>query len=482
MPQKALSQYLAPFIGILITFGFGYLPPIDPITPMGMKVLGAFLGMIFLWSFCSVLWSSLVGILALAICGYAPMPQVVAMSFGDTVPVLIFFSMVLFGAIQEAGITRYIARWFLTRKILNGRPFLFSFIFIYTTYILGALAATIMPVLLLMWGILYSFLQEVGYKKDDRYTAIMVIGTLFGAISGQASKPFTGSALMIAGSFEKVANAQLNYLQYMSFGLILCTICIVFVSLVIKYVLRPDVSRIANISVEHFEKDKLPAMDLSQKIMVGVLISFFALVLLPTLVPKTIVGMGILNKIGPLGVAIAFVAALCLMKVNGKPLMNFKQTAGKHVIWDVYLLVAMAMAISKAMTAEGMGITPFMMQSLDPILGGHGPLVFMGLLILISCSITQFANNGVMGVLLMPVINAFAASNGISFEATAVLIIFSTHIALLTPAASPYAAVLYGNTEWIDKRDVAKYAVVIFTITTLTYIFIGIPMANVIYG
>ncbi|MFI3270612.1 MAG: citrate transporter [Pseudomonadota bacterium] len=482
MPQKAFSQYLAPLIGMIITFGFGYLPAIDPITPMGMKVLGAFLGMIFLWSFCSVLWSSLVGIIALAISGYAPMPKVVAMSFGDLVPVLIFFSMVLFGAIQDAGITRYMARWFLTRKMLNGRPFLFSFVFIYTTYLLGGLAANIMPVLLLMWSVLYSFLQEVGYKRGDRYTAIMVIGTLFGAISGQASKPFTGSALMIAGSFEKVANTNLNYMQYMIFGFILCSLCIVLVSLFIKFVLRPDVSRIANISVEHFEKDKLPPMDLRQKILAAVLAGFFILVLLPTLIPNTIIGMGLLSKMGPLGVAIAFVAGLCLFKVDGKPLMNFKEAAGKHVVWDVYLLVAMAMAISKAMTAEGMGITPFMMQNLDPILGGHGPIMFMALLILISCSVTQFANNGVMGVLLMPIIGAFAESNGIFFEATAVLVIFSTHIALLTPASSPYAAILYGNAEWIDKRDVVKYAICIFTITTLTYVLIGIPVANMIYG
>ncbi|MEF9958448.1 MAG: hypothetical protein RR448_12500 [Niameybacter sp.] len=37
-------------IGLLLMFGMGYLVPIEPITPMGMKVLGIFLGVYILTS------------------------------------------------------------------------------------------------------------------------------------------------------------------------------------------------------------------------------------------------------------------------------------------------------------------------------------------------------------------------------------------------------------------------------------------------
>ena len=43
-----LKTYLFSLVGIGIMFGFGMLAPIEPITPMGMKVLGIFLGVIFL--------------------------------------------------------------------------------------------------------------------------------------------------------------------------------------------------------------------------------------------------------------------------------------------------------------------------------------------------------------------------------------------------------------------------------------------------
>lgn len=478
---KDLSYYILAAIGVLITFGFGYLPPIEPITPIGMKVLGIFLGMIFLWSFVSLLWPSLLGIVAIIISGYAPLPVVIKMSFGDVVPVLILFAMVLFGAIQNAGVTKYISRWFLTRKVINGKPVVFSFVFIYSGYILSALSANILPIILFMWAILYSVLDDVGYKKGEKYTTIMVIGTLFGCISGQAAKPFTGSALMIAGAYDKVSGGQLDYLRYMSFGFIMSTIGLLLFALLIKYVFRPDMSKIKNISAERFKRDKLPPMGPEQKLMMGALFGYLIMVLLPSILPKTLPGVNILAKIGPLGVVILFVVALSIIKINGKPSLNFREIAAKHIGWDIYILVAMAMAISSAMTSDVTGITEFLAESLKPVLGGHSFFTFVAILVIFSTAITQFANNGVMGVLLMPVVKIFSEQSGGSFEAAATVMIFALHTAFLTPAASPYAALLYGNKDWVEQKDVIKYGGLICIMAILMYTVIGVPLMSLIY-
>lgn len=478
---KDLGYYIASAIGILIIFGFGHLPPIDPITPIGMKVLGIFIGMIFLWSFVSILWPSLLGIVALMISGYAPPPQIIRMSFGDTVPTLVLFAMVLFGAIQHAGVTRYISRWFLTRKVINGKPIVFSFVFMYATYVLAALSANILPALLFMWAILYSVLEDVGYKKGDKYTAIMVVGTMFAAISGQAAKPFTGSALMILGAYEKVSGVQLDYLHYMLLGFIMSSIGIFLYSLLIKFIFCPDMSRIKDISIERFQRDALPTMDMRQKIMMASLFGYLILVLLPSILPQSIGAIALLAKMGPLGVVILFVVALSLFRLEGKPIMDFKEIAGKYIIWDVYFLVCMAMVISGAMTADVTGITGFLQKSLDPILGGHSPFMFTLILVVFCVSITQFANNGVMGVLLMPVIKVFVEQSGGNFEAVAALVVFALHVAILTPAASPYAAILYGNKDWVSQKEVAGYGLVICVMAIFLYTAIGIPIMNIIY-
>ncbi len=45
--NKDTNYYILSLIGIAIMFGFGFLPPIAPITPLGMRVLGVFIGVIF---------------------------------------------------------------------------------------------------------------------------------------------------------------------------------------------------------------------------------------------------------------------------------------------------------------------------------------------------------------------------------------------------------------------------------------------------
>jgi len=475
---KNFTYALMSLIGLLLIFGFGHLPPIEPLTPVGMQVLGIFLGMIFLWSFVSILWPSLLGIIALGMSDYAPMKKVLLMSFGDVVPILVFFAMVLFGAIQHEGVTRYISRWFLTRKIINGKPVVFSFVFIYTTYVLAALSANVLPALLFMWAILYGVLEDVGYKKGDRYTAIMVIGTMFGAISGQAAKPFTGSALMMVGAYEKVAKTQLDYLPYMLFGLVMATLGILVYCLLIKFVFRPDMSKIRDISIERFKKDALPPMDLRKKILFVSLFGYLILVLLPSVLPKSIALIALINKLGPWGVVIGFVIALTMFRVEGKPVIDFKEIAGKYVVWDVYFLVCMAMVISDALTAESTGITTFLTTNLNPLLGDRSPLALTIIVVLFSVPITQFANNAVMGVLLMPIIGAFSAQSGANFVAIATLMIFALHIAIMTPAASPYAAILYGNKSWIDQGDIVKYGGIITVMTIILYVVIGTPLIN----
>lgn len=474
-----ILYYLHTCIGLCLIFGLGHLTPFGSVTPMGMQVLGIFAGMIYLWSFVSVLWPSLLGIIALGMSDYAPMRKVLLNAFGDGVPVLVFFAMILFGAIQHHKITNYISRWFLTRRMINGRPLIFSFIFLFTTYVLAALSANLLPALLFMWAILYGVLTNVGYKKGDKYTTVMVIGTMFAAISGQAAKPFTGSALMMTGAYEKAAGQGLDYLRYMSFGFVMSTISIMVFTLMIKYIFRPDMSRIANISIERFQQDKLPPMDLRQKILFVSLFGYLILVLLPSILPKSIAFIALLNQMGPWGVVIAFVVVLCCVKVDdGQPVINFKEITGRYVVWDVYFLVCMAMVISDALTNEATGIGPFLTQAMRPILGGQSAFMFTAVIVATSVIITQFANNAVMGVLLMPIVHAFSLENGINPAVTATVMIFALHIAILTPAASPYAAVLYGNKEWVEPGDILRYGLAIVAMTICLYLALGYLVAQ----
>jgi solute carrier family 13 (sodium-dependent dicarboxylate transporter), member 2/3/5 len=63
--KKIIRNYIniAIIFGVMIAFHF--IPAPAPITTMGMQVIGIFIGMIYGWMTCGMLWPSLAGILML---------------------------------------------------------------------------------------------------------------------------------------------------------------------------------------------------------------------------------------------------------------------------------------------------------------------------------------------------------------------------------------------------------------------------------
>ena len=60
-------------ITLLLMFGFGLLPPFATLTPVGMRVLGIFIGVIYGFSTCEIIWPSLFAFLAFGLSGYTNM-------------------------------------------------------------------------------------------------------------------------------------------------------------------------------------------------------------------------------------------------------------------------------------------------------------------------------------------------------------------------------------------------------------------------
>lgn len=59
-------------IGLGFMLVFPMLSPIEPITEVGMAVLGVFIGMVYLWSTLDSIWPSLMGLMLVALAGYVP--------------------------------------------------------------------------------------------------------------------------------------------------------------------------------------------------------------------------------------------------------------------------------------------------------------------------------------------------------------------------------------------------------------------------
>ena len=90
---SAPAYYLHTVVCLLIMFGFGQLPPVEPLTPLGMNLIGIFLGVLYGWVCIEIVWPSLAGLLALMLIGGMKPMMLLNKSFGDPVVQMMFFIM-----------------------------------------------------------------------------------------------------------------------------------------------------------------------------------------------------------------------------------------------------------------------------------------------------------------------------------------------------------------------------------------------------
>jgi len=493
--NRGIGFYIHVAIGMFLMFLFGNIgiPPIYPLTEVGMQIVGVFVGVIWLWCFVGFLWPSLLALVAFGLTDFGTFPQVLTMSFGHHVPVLLLFSMILFGSPQHVGATKYITRWFLTRKVFNNRPIVFAFVFIFATYALSVVV-NVTPSLILMWTVLYGVLKELGYKKGDKFASLMLVGTFLGSISGQASLPFTGSTLAILSVFETASDTLIPAPQYILLGFIFSVLIFVVYCLFMKLILKPaDLANVANVNTEMFEREPLPPMSGLQKANFFGMLSFVFLMLLLSVLENldltssfiVIRGLntlyGWLNTLGATGIAILITTTLCVIRIKGKPVLDFPAVAANGVNWDIFVMVAVAMAIATALTNPATGVLDMMIRVFDPVLGGHSPIMFFIVMLLVGIFVTSFASSMVIGIALMPILVAFGLSAGANLPAVAATTTLLLHYSIILPSASVFAAMLWSNDEWITRKEVFRYGVFIVIAATVAAIAIIMPISLVLF-
>ena len=367
--NKTMFIHIA--IGIILMFAGWFVPPFATVTEIGMRILFIFIGVIYLWSTVETTWSSCLAILLIGMSGYtAKIGDTITSGFGNTTVVLVLFSMILFGGLIEAGVAKYIARFFLTRKICNGRPYVFIFIFTIGLFVVSLLT-NVFATLMLAWPIAYAILAEVGYTEEDKFSKFFVFCAFVGSILGQITIPFRGSKIAIFQGFANAFGSGIDFLMFMVFDAFMAVLLTLILLFLCKFVYKCDVSRMKNFNVSYFDNDPLPKMNNTQKYYLVVVFSYILCMLLPNVLDATIPVVAFLNKLSTTGITIAFVIASCIIHFDGKAALNFKQVAAKHVQWNVIMLVIVAIMMSSALTADVTGIKPLIMNVLTPILGGH---------------------------------------------------------------------------------------------------------------
>lgn len=483
MPKKKLNMiYLHCLIGVGIMFLIRFLPADLPeITPVGMQVLGIFIGTLYLWTMVDPVVSSLICIFMLGISDYSTMGGVLQTTFGNPTVVQMFFLMIVMNCLQVNGLSAYIGRFFLTRKIIIGRPWMFTAVLFVGSVLIAAFVGCFAPIFL-FWPILYDIFQDIGMKPKETYPTIMIILIVVASAIGFPVPPYMSNGLALISNYSTITqnilgeSVVINNAQWLLVALIYGMVCAAAIILFVKFVLRPDVSKLKNLTLEQLNKNPLPPLTKRQRTVAVVFVCFMVTMMLPSIFPS-LPGMAWLSA-NSYGTALFYLLVLAVIRVEGNPIFSIQEYM-KPFAWGTYFLIASAILLGGVLTSESTGVTAFLNTILAPIFQDMTPFVFSVLVLLVGCVLTNICNSLVIGMILQPVIATYCLTAGInSAPIAAIMSIFVLACAIATPAASPFAAMLFGNKEWLRSKDIYKYDLMFVGIELALVLAVGLPFAN----
>jgi len=124
----------------------------------------------------------------------------------------------------------------------------------------------------------------------------------------------------------------------------------------------------------------------------------------------------------------------------------------------------------------------FLSAILSPIFQGMSSLVFTIMLLVVAFVLTNLCNSLVIGMLLQPIIMTYCSATGANpAPMVTLLIFFVLQSAVLTPAASPFSAMMFANKQ-LKSGDVYKYAAIYAAVEVVLVLALGIPFVNLTMG
>lgn len=462
---------------ILAVFYF-FVPAVEPLTPLGIKVLGVFFAMLYGWLFCDVIWPSLLGLVMLAVCGYDTIDNVLLSAFGNSTVILIFLFCAVTAILSAAGVADYIANKLVSLKIVQGRPYTLTFMLLIVMIILNLLLSAT-PAFIMMVPLIKEVATRYGFKPGDVWPMYTILAANWVGCVAYQLLPFKAGPAMVFGSYSELSGiTDINYIAYIACVAAMLIATIAIVLLFCRFIVKPDVTPILKNKSDVQNDEKLTSM---QKY---VLISFIVLLvamLLPNIAPADWALTTILKTIGTNGLLLIYIALYVFL--NFRDGINFKMIMSRDMAWPALSLVASALTIAGAFKDDSTGIIAWIGEIVAPIVEGRSVVLFVGLIILLTTIMTNVANNMATLAIFTPLAYTVGISTGADINMLTVMlcVLMTGAIGLATPPASSTTAYLAGEKEWVPGNSVMKYGVIFCVFNMIIVYVFGFGLGSLLF-
>lgn len=478
------KHWLGPGIGVITLIVFLLLPPIEPLTPLGMKVAGIFLFTMVWWATVNIGYPSLLCLILLAVTGAMTPKAVFAASLGNWLVPFLVGVMGLAGGLRASGFSRHFAVWFMSLPLTAGRPWMLITMLLLACSLLGMFMSLTANCIIFM-AIAASMLEEMGYKKGDRFAAMVMLGIAWVSTASFVMTPIASAGnLLTIGWIQRDSGYSVTFLQWFLWGIPMGLLVFLVLLLVFRYVVRPDVSRFADMGATYILKTKndIGGMKTEGKIAAGVLLAVILSWLLPDLTHTALPEVSAyLSNTGRAIPPLLGACLLCIIKVKKQPVLQFDQWMREHTDWGTIMLAAAIAVIGETIGDAQTGIPQLLTNLFKPLALGAPLYIFVLLSLSWVILQTNIMSNLVSLTLVYTVMVPIAATAGVGNPAAlGVGIAAASNLAFALPSATTSTALVVSS-GWVSVPFLARYGVFLIIPMILLFTFVGYPYACLIF-
>lgn len=475
------KKWVLTIISLILLFGFKYFPPVMGLNPIGMATLGITIGTIILLLGVNMVWPTFLAILAFAVNGVYTLNQAISGTFGGSIFWFLLINGMVIGAIEKTGLLKRIALRLLCLPIAKKSPWAFITIYLGSILLLGSLMNTTAVVLLFL-ALGNEILDTIGVVKGGRGAAfgkvIIFSVCCLGNIS-HAMTPFGHSnAIMTINYFNELGTP--NLLQYSVVGYIVAAISLALYIVMMKTYGKLDVSYLTGFDPEVLRKDEKP-MTTQEKIAGCVLTCIIFIWILPAIIqnPFPNAYKFLNSQLGIVAPLIAGMIILCLIPIDGKPIMNITDSL-KTAPWAPAICVGISLYLGSAMQNEEAGMIDAFSATFTPICRNLPGFAFVALITFIVYVMTNFTScalSTTVGSLISVALIQSGAVTGVNTMGLAFALTWACQAAIATPPSGAPGGILAGQ-GWITPGDQLKdgmiYNLILWFTGLIGYFVMGI--------
>lgn len=477
MDREKLMKGIHISLVFFFVFIFGYLPAIEPLTEISMKVLGVFIGTIYGWVTVDLGWPSLIGVAGLAFTGIMPAEQVLAQAFGSQLIVMLFVMFMFAAFFQQAGLTTVIVDYLLTRKFSQGKPYLIFFNFMLAGFLASCLSNCV-AIFVIFLEIFRGIIKKTGLKPYSPAMPAFLAGMCVNIVISEAAVPFKTTAIVAITTYKTFSGVDIDFFTYTLFVFPISIFVIAAYTLICKYIMRVDLSPL-KVYRHTVESGKI-ATPRQLMILFALFICLLLITCISVLPDSWTIGRQ-LKSLGLGGFSILILGVLLLISYGNKYLVDIEEAA-QYFPWKIFLSMVALFPLATCLSSDQLVFRRLLIDWSTYAISHVYPWMVIYAIVLLPCLLTQLANNVVVCAIFSGLVASLGATLPYPPVLLTCLVALGSSLAMFFPAANGLNTIAFTQLDLIHFGQEISFGFITAMILAVLITIVGYLYGMIIFG